>query len=88
MLHDEPFGGLAETIDALVPDTERLPVRAESIAIDMPLEFYVRVDDDDAISIESTAPTQRIVTSILPVFHRVRLQLSVDEVEDSSIGGT
>ena len=83
-----PADGLAETVEGLVPAAAGVPLVAERITVDMPVEFYVRAGADGRPRIETTAPTQRIVTSVLPVFHRVRVRLRLAGEEDGALGRT
>jgi hypothetical protein len=66
--------GLAETILELIPDADPQArgLYVERLSVELPLELYVRRGDGQW-RIESSAPTQRIQTTVLPVFHRVTL---------------
>jgi hypothetical protein len=74
--------GLAETILSLVPAAAQQPpgFHAERLRVDMPLELYVR-QHDGQLHIESSAPTQLVATTVLPVFHRVSLVMQADPEE-------
>jgi hypothetical protein len=50
----------------------------ESIKIDMPVEIRVDVDDNGKVTLRGSAPTQRTETTILPVFHRVKIEICQD----------
>ena len=76
------MAGLAETIIDLVPDDDpkHAGLSIERLHVELPLEFYVR-RRGDACTIESSAPSQRIQTSIVPVLHRaaIAIQVQTDE---------
>ncbi|BAZ11125.1 hypothetical protein NIES4071_29510 [Calothrix sp. NIES-4071] len=50
----------------------------ESIKIDMPVEIRVSFDDNGEVALKGSAPTQRTETTILPVFHRIKIQICQD----------
>jgi hypothetical protein len=53
----------------------------EKVKVEMPVEIKVLVDDDGTTTLKSNAPTQSTETTIMPVFHRMRLTV---ELEDES----
>lgn len=50
----------------------------EKVKVDMPVEFKVLVDDDGKATLKSNAPTQSTETTIMPVFHRMKLTVEPD----------
>ena len=76
--------GLAETILQLIPDESDAPgLLVERVRVDMPVELYVR-RHEGRWQLESSAPTQRIKTGLLPVFHRVAIALAAGAQEAES----
>jgi hypothetical protein len=77
--------GLAETILQLVPDDDSAvpELWVDRIHVAMPLELYMR-RRDGRWTLESSAPTQRIRTAVLPVFHRVALRVQARAEEAQS----
>ena len=47
----------------------------EQLQVDMPIELRVSVAEDDTVTLHGSAPTQRVATTILPVFHRLKLRV-------------
>jgi hypothetical protein len=41
----------------------------------MPIEMEISIGDDASVNFKSGAPTQIIETSIMPVFHSMRLKV-------------
>jgi hypothetical protein len=74
---------LGNVIDELVPESPKGPVqiRTERVEVDLPLEVRVARDDDGALTVSATAPTQTFRTSVLPVFHRVRVTIEAEDAE-------
>ena len=50
----------------------------EQVKVEMPVEIKVSVDDDGQASLKSNAPTQSTETTIMPVFHRLKLTVELD----------
>jgi len=53
-----------------------------SLALDLPVELSVRPGTDGRLTVLASPPTQRIATTVLPVFHRMRLRIEREEVPD------
>ncbi len=51
----------------------------ERVKVDLPVEINVLVDDDGQASLKSNAPTQNTETTIMPVFHRLKLTVELDD---------
>lgn len=77
--HALPFG---EMIEGFIPD-EPLGVDRRSghslhvdrVRVDLPVEIDVHVDDDGRVRIRSSPPSQHVKTSVMPVFHQMRLTI-------------
>ena len=50
-------------------------LRTEEVLLDLPVELELRVAEDGSVRIGGAPPTQRIRTSVMPVFHRMRLRV-------------
>jgi hypothetical protein len=48
----------------------------EQIRLDMPIELRVGVDNDGTVHLKGAPPTQRTETTIMPVFHRMKLRIT------------
>jgi hypothetical protein len=73
--------GLAETILQLIPDESAAPgLWVDRVRVDMPVELYVR-RRGGRWQLDSSAPTQRIKTGLVPVFHRVEVALAIGAQE-------
>jgi hypothetical protein len=68
--------GLAETILQLIPeeDPDARSYWIDRLRVEMPLELYVR-RRRGGWELESSAPTQRVKSAVLPVFPRVSIVL-------------
>ncbi|MBI1240816.1 hypothetical protein [Umezakia ovalisporum] len=51
----------------------------EKVKVEMPVEIKVLVEDDGATTLKSNAPTQNSETTIMPVFHRMRLTVELSD---------
>lgn len=47
----------------------------EQIRLDMPIELRVGVDNEGTVHLKGAPPTQRLETTIMPVFHRMKLRI-------------
>ena len=74
---------LGDVIDELVPESPEGPmrIRTERVEVDLPLEVRVGRDAAGALTVSATAPTQTFRTSVLPVFHRVRVSIEEANAE-------
>lgn len=57
---------------------ERQTMRVEELRVDMPFELDLHVDGDK-VQLLASPPTQRTETTVMPVFHQVRLTVRCDE---------
>ena len=80
------FTSLADTIQQLTNLTDRLEdpksgyaLEVEQVNVDLPIELNVFVDDEGAVTLHGSAPTQSTRTTFLPVFHRMSLQIVPDD---------
>ena len=76
---------LAEVVEQLTGWDEMLidsqigrTMHVEAVKLEMPLEFRVQADETGKLSLNGSAPTQTTETTIMPVFHRIKLRLEVD----------
>jgi hypothetical protein len=53
----------------------------ESLIVDLPVELGIRPAAGSAVRLHASTPTQRIETTILPVWHRLRLRLEASDEE-------
>jgi hypothetical protein len=76
---------LAETLLQLIPDQVSADrgLWVDRVHVEMPIELYLRRGEEHW-QLETSAPTQRIKTAVLPVFHRITLTLQVDTEEGTS----
>jgi len=51
----------------------------EKVKVEMPVEIKVVVEDDGTTTLKSNAPTQSTETTIMPVFHRMKLTVELDD---------
>ena len=77
---------LADVMDQLTGWEEPLEdatlghrLTVDALKLNMPVELRVEVDDGGDIIVKGAAPTQTVETTVMPVFHRMRLCLEVDE---------
>jgi|GEM_PF-4197062 hypothetical protein len=72
---------LSDMLTDLVPESpdRGTLVWAECVSVDMPCEVYVRRTASGAITVEATAPSQSFRTSILPVFHHLKVTITASE---------
>jgi hypothetical protein len=74
-LADLVFGMVGAAMDAQPEDSELVgTVIVESMTMELPVELYVRANG----SVVSTPPRQKIETTILPVWHRLKLRVVED----------
>ena len=56
------------------------------IAIATPVELDVLAGGEQVLALGASPPTQSIETSVLPVFHQLRVTLVCDEPEEEEAG--
>ncbi|MEQ8403459.1 MAG: hypothetical protein RKE49_00065 [Oceanicaulis sp.] len=52
-----------------------------TLSVDLPMELSLGVEDGAVRAIAAGPPTQRTETTVMPVFHRLRLTLALDDAE-------
>ena len=67
--------GLADA-GAEVADTDAgLAFAVEEMKLDLPFEMDVHVDAEGQVLLAGAPPTQHIETSVMPVFHRLKVRV-------------
>ncbi|NMF86711.1 hypothetical protein [Nodosilinea sp. P-1105] len=69
----------ADLSDRLENSESGYALEIEQVNVDLPIELNVSVDDDGAVTLHGSAPTQATRTTFLPVFHRMSLQIVPDD---------
>ncbi|NEQ76485.1 MAG: hypothetical protein F6K23_27695 [Okeania sp. SIO2C9] len=49
----------------------------EKVKVEMPVEIKVLVEDDGKTTLKSNAPTQSTETTIMPVFHQMKITVEL-----------
>lgn len=91
---DDALPPLAEVVTSLVPVFDQedeaevadwpasiaaLPLRLEQIELAFPLELEAPTAGGRIVSLGASPPTQYTETTIMPVFHHLRLTIGVDD---------
>ena len=58
----------------------------DEATFDLPVELQLVDHGDGRIGLHASSPTQKTETTVLPVWHRMRLTLAVEEVPNGSNG--
>jgi hypothetical protein len=66
---------LAVAAEPIVDAQSGAGMFVESLQISMPFELDVHVDDEGHVSLAGSPPTQYTETTILPVFHQLKLRV-------------
>ncbi|MEP1079876.1 hypothetical protein NDI52_31195 [Leptolyngbya sp. PL-A3] len=66
---------LADFTDPLEDLATGQTLEIERVNIDLPIELNISVNDEGNVTLRSSPPTQTTETTILPVFHRLSLQI-------------
>jgi hypothetical protein len=53
----------------------------EQVTVDMPIELKVAVNPDGTVKLTGSPPTQLVSTTIMPVFHHMRLRVVREDDE-------
>lgn len=88
----DPFptaGGFVEMVAEALADLPEAPAdpldgRAlvlDELSVDLPFEMTVEAGPDGALRIGTSPPTQLVETSVMPVWHRVRLRIAAEPAE-------
>jgi len=79
----QPFSELVHDLvdyGMYVEDTDSgLTMTVENVNLDMPVEIGITVDDNGKVILNGSPPTQRTKTTILPVFHQMKIKVVRDE---------
>jgi hypothetical protein len=51
----------------------------EQVTVDMPIELKVVVNHDGTVNVKGSPPTQLVKTTVMPVFHHMRLRVVRDD---------
>ncbi len=70
---------LSDLTDRLEDPESDYALEIERVNVELPLELNIAVDDEGTITFHGSAPTQTTETTILPVFHRLSLQIVPDD---------
>jgi hypothetical protein len=79
-----PLPAVSELIDAIVPEDYVAGDRTmtvDSVALDLPVELDAMHDAGVVSELGISPPTQLIETTVMPVFHRLRLTVARAESE-------
>ena len=73
----------ARLVGGLAPEPSDVgaTVWTESLTVEMPMELYARRDAAGRLQLETTPPTQIFETTMMPVFHGLRLRIAADDLE-------
>lgn len=55
------------------------------VKVNLPFELDIKINEDGNVSFLAAPPTQRIETTIMPVFHTVGIHLVLDEQASDSV---
>lgn len=66
---------LADLTDPLEDPTSGQVFQIEQVTVNLPIEFNISVNEEGTATLRSTPPTQTTETTIVPVFHRLSLQI-------------
>lgn len=86
-----PLGRFIADLMALEPDAAEQGAMIERLTVEMPIEIDLLAGGDAVLACGASPPTQRIETSILPIFHRLRVTLAAEpeasELEEADDAG-
>ena len=81
---DQLISHLADYDKQWVDPATGQALTVEQIQLAMPLELRVTVDEKGSVSLHGAPPTQRTETTVLPVFHQMKLTLVCEEHAETS----
>lgn len=85
---DKDLRPLSEVVLGLVDwrDEQGAPIPAvlKDARLELPIELAVRIDEGGEVRVEGSPPRQQTETTILPVFHRLKLRVMLDADENRS----
>lgn len=82
MAWDSPLAALEQVVTACADlglegagdrVTDDGGVRLDRLVVEMPLELQTRTSARGEVTVETSPPRQALVTSVMPVLHRIRL---------------
>jgi hypothetical protein len=53
----------------------------EQVTVDMPVELKINVNKDGTVNLNASPPTQLVKTTVMPVFHQLKLRVVKDDGE-------
>jgi len=62
---------------------ERQQLTVSRLSVDLPFELDLVTQADNSVTLNAAPPTQRTETSVMPVFHQVRVTISCDDGLDA-----
>jgi hypothetical protein len=75
---------LVNTEMAIADPTSGMVQIVEQVEVDMPVEIRVEVDEQGQVRLMGSPPTQRTETTILPVFHQMKLRISQEAIVETA----
>lgn len=83
-----PFADMVQQLvdygEPLEDTSSHQAMMIERVKVEMPVEIKVLVDEDGKATLKSHAPTQSTETTIMPVFHRMKLTVELED--EKSVG--
>ncbi len=80
-----PFADLVEKLvdydKQIVDPVTGFVMTIEQVIVDLPVEVRVEVNEDGTVQVKGSPPTQIFETSIMPVFHRMKLRVAREDGE-------
>jgi hypothetical protein len=67
---------------AVIPEAEGDALLVSEVALELPIELGM-MDEGEGWRLDAAPPTQQVETTVLPVWHRLRLKVSLDDGERS-----
>ncbi|MEZ0609602.1 hypothetical protein ACAW74_13885 [Fibrella sp. WM1] len=79
-----PLGSLVDLLSDLPTDGFRdeaagVHLRPTSLTVEMPLELQILTNADGRVVLGSAPPLYAVATTLLPVFHNLRLTIAFDD---------
>ena len=66
---------LADLTDRLEDPETGQTLEIEQVTVKLPIELNVAITDENTVNLYSSPPTQTVETTILPVFHHMKLTI-------------
>lgn len=79
----ELVNGFTDFQEQIADHDQGMACSVTKIAVEVPVEIHIEVDDGGGVALVSAPPTQQIETSIFPVLHTMRLVLVADHGAES-----